>query len=127
MGAWRRYPSNSGPPAASRVYELTDWGMELEPVIVGLGIGGTFDSVARLAKHGLLREVGSTNPDPESAAFEEEILSEINKLGIGPHGFGGRITALGVHIETLPCHIASLPVAVNLQCGPAARHRSIVL
>lgn len=97
------------------------------PVIVGLGIGGTFDSVPRLAKHALLRDVGTTNSDPAAAAFEDEILSEINKLGIGPHGFGGRITALGVHIESLPCHIASLPVAVNLQCGPAARHRSVEL
>ncbi len=95
------------------------------PVIVGIGIGGTFDSVGRLAKHALLREVGSENPDPDSQAFEAEILAEINRLGIGPHGFGGRITALGVHIEWLPCHIASLPVAVNLQCGPAARHRSV--
>ncbi len=95
------------------------------PVIVGLGIGGTFDSVARLAKHALLREVGSSNPDPDEAALEEELLREINALGIGPHGFGGRVTALGVHVETFPCHIASLPVAVNLQCGPAARHREI--
>jgi fumarate hydratase subunit alpha len=94
------------------------------PVIVGLGIGGTFDSVSRLAKHALLRDVGTINPDPDAAEFESELLDEINKLGIGPHGFGGRITALGVHIESMPCHIASLPVAVNLQCGPAARHRT---
>lgn len=95
------------------------------PVIVGLGIGGTFDSVTRLAKHALLRDVGSTNSDPDAAAFEEELLADINRLGIGAHGFGGRITALGVHIESYPCHIASLPVAVNLQCGPAARHRVV--
>ncbi len=97
------------------------------PVIVGLGIGGTFDSVARLAKHALLREIGSENPDPEAAALEAELLEEINRLGIGPHGFGGRITALAVHVESAPCHIASLPVAVNLQCGPAARHRVVEL
>jgi fumarate hydratase subunit alpha len=97
------------------------------PVIVGLGIGGTFDSVGRLAKHALLRDVGTVNPDPAAAEFESELLEEINKLGIGPHGFGGRITALGVHIESMPCHIASLPVAVNLQCGPAARHRTITI
>jgi len=97
------------------------------PVIVGLGIGGTFDSVSRLAKHALLRDIGSINPDPEAADLEAELLVEINKLGIGPHGFGGRITALAVHVESFPCHIASLPVAVNLQCGPAARHRVIEL
>lgn len=97
------------------------------PVIVGLGIGGTFDSVGRLAKHALLREIGSENPDPDSQAFESELVAEINQLGIGPHGFGGRITALGVHIEWMPCHIASLPVAVNLQCGPAARHRTVTI
>jgi fumarate hydratase subunit alpha len=97
------------------------------PVIVGLGIGGTFDSVARFAKHALLREIGSVNPDPEAAKLEAELLGEINKLGIGPHGFGGRITALAVHVESFPCHIASLPVAVNLQCGPAARHRIVEL
>lgn len=97
------------------------------PVIVGLGIGGTFDSVARLAKHALLREIGSVNPDLESAELEAELLTEINKLGIGPHGFGGRITALAVHVASFPCHIASLPVAVNLQCGPAARHRAVEL
>jgi len=97
------------------------------PVIVGLGIGGTFDSVATLAKHALLREIGSENPEPEAAALEAELLAEINRLGIGPHGFGGRITALAVHVESAPCHIASLPVAVNLQCGPAARHRVIEL
>lgn len=97
------------------------------PVIVGLGIGGTFDSVARLAKHALLRDIGTSNPDPDAAALEAELLDEINKLGIGPHGFGGRITALAVHVESYPCHIASLPVAVNLQCGPAARHRVVEL
>jgi fumarate hydratase subunit alpha len=97
------------------------------PVIVGLGIGSTFDSVARLAKHALLREIGSLNLDAEAAELEAELLTEINKLGIGPHGFGGRVSALAVHIESFPCHIASLPVAVNLQCGPAARHRVIEL
>lgn len=97
------------------------------PVIVGLGIGGTFDSVGELAKRALVRELGTDNPDPEAAALEGELLEEINKLGIGPHGFGGRITALAVHVESAPCHIASLPVAVNLQCGPAARHRVVEL
>ena len=95
------------------------------PVVVGVGIGATFDRVATLAKQALLREIGSENPDPEEAELEAELLAAINRLGIGPHGFGGRITALAVHVVSAPCHIASLPVAVNLQCGPAARHREV--
>jgi len=96
------------------------------PVVVGVGIGGTFDRVALLAKRALLRPVGSHNPDPMYAKLEEELLTEINKLGIGPQGFGGRTTALAVNIEYAPCHIASMPVAVNLNChvGP---HETIVL
>lgn len=97
------------------------------PVIVGVGIGGTFDSVATLAKHALTREVGRPSADAEVAALEAELLGRINALGIGPHGFGGRVTALAVHVEIAPTHIASLPVAVNLQCGPAARLRRVVL
>ena len=97
------------------------------PVIVGVGVGGTFDLAPTLAKHALLRPVGQPNADAQLAAFEQELLAAINDLGIGPHGFGGRTTALAVHVETYPTHIASLPVAVNLQCGPAARHRSITL
>ena len=96
------------------------------PVVVGVGIGGTFDRVALLAKRALLRPVGSHNPDPMYAELERELLVEINKLGIGPQGFGGRITALAVNIEYSPCHIASMPVAVNLNChvGP---HESAVI
>ncbi|MFN8489513.1 MAG: fumarate hydratase [Caldilineaceae bacterium] len=97
------------------------------PVIIGVGVGGTFDLAPTLAKHALLRPVGQPNTDPQLANFERELLDAINALGIGPHGFGGSTTALAVHVETYPTHIASLPVAVNLQCGPAARHRSIVL
>lgn len=97
------------------------------PVIVGVGIGGTFDSVATLAKHALTRPVGSGNPDEEVAAIESDLMQRINALGIGPHGFGGRITALAVHVEIAPTHIASLPVSVNLQCGPAARLRRVVI
>jgi fumarate hydratase subunit alpha len=97
------------------------------PVIVGVGIGGTFDSVASLAKHGLTRSIGSEHPDPEVRAIEADLLNRINALGIGPHGFGGRVTALAVHVELAPTHIASLPVAVNLQCGPAARLRRMTL
>ncbi len=96
------------------------------PVVSGVGIGGTFDRVAVLAKKALLRSVGSHNPHPMYAKLEAELLEEINKLGIGPQGFGGRTTALGVNIEFAPCHIASLPVAVNLNChvGP---HESVIL
>lgn len=97
------------------------------PVIVGVGIGGTFDLAPTLAKHALLRRVGAPNPEPHLAAFERELLGAINALGIGPHGFGGLTTALAVHVESYPTHIASLPVAVNLQCGPAARHRRVIL
>ncbi len=97
------------------------------PVIVGVGIGGTFDTVASLAKHGLTRDIGSEHPDPEVREIEAQLLARINALGIGPHGFGGRVTALAVHVVLAPTHIASLPVAVNLQCGPAARLRRAVI
>jgi fumarate hydratase subunit alpha len=89
------------------------------PVIVGVGIGGTFDSVGMLAKKALLRTVGERHPDPYYAALEEDLLKQINALGVGPMGYGGNVTALDVHIETAPCHIASLPAAVNLQCHAA--------
>jgi fumarate hydratase subunit alpha len=94
------------------------------PVIVGVGIGGTFELAALNAKKSLLRKVGTENPDPELAALENEILEEINNLGIGPQGYGGRITALAVHILRHPGHIASLAVAVNIQCH-ANRHQTI--
>ena len=96
------------------------------PVIVGVGIGGTAEKAMALAKHSLLREVGENNPDAEVAELEKEILQRVNALGIGPQGFGGRATALDVHVETFPCHIASMPMAVNLQCH-AARHKEAIL
>jgi len=96
------------------------------PVIVGVGIGGTQEQTALLAKKALLRKVGEKNPDPHFADMENEILRRVNALGIGPQGFGGRITALAVHVETTAAHIGSLPVAVNLQCH-AARHKEAVL
>jgi fumarate hydratase subunit alpha len=96
------------------------------PTIVGVGIGGTFEQCALQAKKALLRPLGEPNPDPELAALEKEWLAEVNKLGIGPQGLGGSITSLGLHIRMLPCHIASLPVAVNIQCH-AARHKEAVL
>jgi len=96
------------------------------PIIVGVGIGGTFEKAALLAKKALLRPVGQSHPDPEVAQLEKDILERVNKLGIGPQGFGGRVTALAVHVEVFPCHIASLPVAVNIQCH-SARHKEAVL
>jgi fumarate hydratase subunit alpha len=96
------------------------------PTIVGVGIGGNFETAALLAKKALLRRLGSSHADPCLAAFEAEILEAINTLGIGAQGFGGSITSLAVHIEQRPCHIASLPVAVNLNCH-AHRHGEIIL
>lgn len=96
------------------------------PTIVGVGIGGTMEKAAILAKKALLREVGTSHPDPNYAALEAEILDRINASGIGPQGLGGDITSLAVNIEFFPCHIASLPVAVNLNCH-AARHTEITL
>ncbi|HEX3019843.1 MAG TPA: fumarate hydratase [Chitinispirillaceae bacterium] len=96
------------------------------PVIVGVGIGGTADKVSCLAKKALLRPVGSSNPDPRYDSLEKEILDRINMCGNGPQGLGGTTTALAVHIETYPCHIASLPVAVNLNCH-AARQATVII
>ncbi len=96
------------------------------PVIVGLGICGTADKAMILAKKALLRKIGEPNPAPEMAELEQEILERVNSLGMGPQGFGGRTTALAVHAEVFPAHIASLPVAVNLQCH-SARYKEAVL
>ena len=96
------------------------------PVIIGVGIGGTIDEVTLLAKRALLRDVGSTHPDPRVAAMEDELLERINALGIGPQGLGGRTTALDVFIEEMPSHIASMPMAVNVQCH-AQRHKTVEL
>ncbi len=86
------------------------------PIIVGVAIGGTFEKCANLAKKALLRPIGDRNPNPKYARLEEELLTEINKLGVGPMGLGGTTTALDVHIEYFPCHIASFPVAINIGC-----------
>lgn len=96
------------------------------PVIVGVGIGGTAEKAMSLAKKVLLRRVGESNPDPEVAELEKELLKRINSLGIGPEGFGGRTTALAVHVEVFPAHIASLPLGINMQCY-AARHKEVIL
>ena len=96
------------------------------PTIIGVGIGGNFEQSAILAKKSLLRPLGTPNPDNRLAQMEEELLIEINKTGVGPQGLGGRVTSLAVHILMMPCHIASLPLAVNIQCH-ASRHVEIVL
>ncbi len=95
------------------------------PLVIGVGIGGTFEKAALIAKHALLRPIGTTNPDPELAALEKDLLEKINNLGVGPQGLGGRTTALAVHVEMHPCHIASLPLAVNINCH-ASRHKEII-
>jgi len=96
------------------------------PVIVGIGIGGTAEQTLMLAKRALLREIDKPNLNAEYAELEKEILKRINNLGIGPMGYGGRVTALAVHVEVFPAHIGSLPVAVNLQCH-SARHKEAIL
>lgn len=96
------------------------------PTIVGVGIGGNADKALQLSKEALRREVGAPNANPEYAALEAELLERINASGVGPQGFGGRVTALAVHIETYPTHIATLPVAVTLNCH-AARHKTVTL
>lgn len=96
------------------------------PTIVGVGIGGNFEQCAVLAKKTLLRALGTPNPDPALDQMEEELLREINMTGVGPQGLGGRVTSLGVRILMMPCHIASLPLAINIQCH-ASRHLQIDL
>ena len=96
------------------------------PIVVGVGLGGNFEQSALLAKKSLLRPLNEPNPEPKWAEVEAEILRRVNNLGIGPQGFGGRTTALAVHILHMPCHIASMPVAVNIQCH-ASRHKSAVI
>jgi len=96
------------------------------PITIGVGIGGTFEKAVISSKHALFRDIGSKNPDPEMDELEQRILEEVNKLGIGAMGMGGTKTALSVHIESNPCHIASLPVSVNVQCH-SSRHTHITI
>ena len=122
------------PPASGRegviefVVTAVDvaWSNPCPPVIVGVGIGGTSEKTLMRAKQALLRRVGEPSPDAEIAALEREIFQKVNNLGIGPMGYGGRITALAVHVESFPAHIGSLPVAVNLQCH-SARYKEVIL
>jgi fumarate hydratase subunit alpha len=121
-------PSAGADAVVARVVEVVEetGGRACPPLIVGVGLGGTFDTAPILARRALLRPVGQPNPEKHIAEIEARILAEINDLGIGPMGLGGRVTALAVHIEAAPCHIASLPLAVNLQCH-SARHGEIRL
>ena len=96
------------------------------PMVVGVGIGGTFDKAALLAKKALMRPLGSQNPDPFYADLEKEMLEKVNQLGIGPQGFGGRTTAIGLNIETMPTHIAGMPCAININCH-VTRHKTEVI
>ena len=96
------------------------------PMVIGVGIGGTFDKAAQLSKFALTRDIDIENENPFYAELEKELLEKINKLGIGPQGFGGTTTALGVNVEYFPTHIAGLPVAVNINCH-ATRHETITL
>lgn len=97
-------------------------GKPCPPIIVGIGIGGNLEKSALLAKEALMRDIDDINDDEIVSNLEKELLTEINKLGVGPMGFGGKVTCLAVKINTYPCHIASLPVAINIQCH-AARHK----
>jgi fumarate hydratase subunit alpha len=96
------------------------------PLILGVGVGGTFEKAALNSKKALFREIGSANPDPAVDALEKELLERANKLGIGPQGYGGDTTSFGIHIVTYPCHITSLPVAVTIECH-AHRHQEVTL
>ena len=96
------------------------------PMVIGVGIGGTFDKAALLAKKALMRPLDSSNPDPFYADLENEMLDKINELGIGPQGFGGRTTAIGLNIETMPTHIAGMPCAININCH-VTRHKTEVI
>jgi fumarate hydratase subunit alpha len=96
------------------------------PMVIGVGIGGTFDKAALLAKKAIMRPLDSSHPDPFYADLEKEMLEKVNELGIGPQGFGGKTTALAVNIEYFPTHIAGLPVAVNIGCH-VTRHKSCII
>lgn len=101
-------------------------GKPCPPLVVGIGLGGNLEKSAQIAKEAIMRDLDDVNPDPVLAKLESELLDEINTLGVGPMGFGGSTTALAVKINAYPCHIASLPVAINLQCH-ASRHKSVII
>lgn len=129
MGALAMLKPTAGPQAVIDFAVETvskAGGNPCPPIVVGIGLGGTLEKAALLAKDALRREMGSRHPDPRYADLEKAILEKVNDLGIGPQGLGGKVTALAVHIETYPTHIATMPMVVNLNCH-AARHESLVL
>ncbi|MCL1908744.1 MAG: fumarate hydratase [Holophagaceae bacterium] len=121
-------PTVGAPAVADFIVEtvILAGGNPCPPIVVGVGIGGNFETAPILAKKALLRHLGDPHPDPKYAEFEKQLLGRINATGLGPQGLGGRTTAMAVHVEHHPCHMASLPVAVNLNCH-AARHASLEL
>jgi fumarate hydratase subunit alpha len=125
---WMLTPAQGRAGVIARIVERVReaGGRPCPPLILGVGLGGTFEYAAVLAKRALLRTVGEPHPDPGVAELEREVLAAVNATGVGPMGIGGDTTALAVHLERYPCHIASLPLALNVQCH-AARHRSVVL
>ena len=126
MSRLRMMPPSEGIDGVKRLVLATVEGAGASacpPLVIGVGLGGTFEQCALIAKKALLRPLGQRNENPLAAALEAELLDLVNGTGIGPMGVGGRVTALAVHVETSPCHIASLPAAVNLECH-AARHAS---
>ena len=127
-GLWMLSPGQGREGIISVVVERVRQagGQPCPPLILGLGIGGNFETAPLLAKRALLRSLGEPSPDPELAALEAEILAEVNATGVGPLGMGGDTTALAVHALTAPCHLATLPVALNVQCH-AARHGTVVI
>jgi fumarate hydratase subunit alpha len=129
MGAFATLTPDKGADGVKEfILKTVDYagGKTCPPSIVGVGVGGTMDKCCLLAKKALLRDIGARNPDPFYAEMELELLEKINKLGIGPLGMGGRITALDVHIEYYPCHITALPVAVNLNCHSSRRATAVL-
>lgn len=125
---WMHSPSAGREGVVSRLVEriIEAGGKPCPPLVLGVGLGGTFEKAALLAKEALLRPLGEPSPLPEVAELEAEILERVNATGIGPMGLGGRTTALAVHVQRHPCHLASLPVALNVQCH-AARHKTVTL
>jgi fumarate hydratase subunit alpha len=125
---WMLSPSAGRAGVIERIVERVReaGGKPCPPLLLGVGLGGTFEKAALLAKEALLRPLGQPSPVPEVALLEQDLLTLVNETNVGPMGLGGRTTALAVHIERHPCHLASLPVALNVQCH-AARHKSATL
>lgn len=127
-GLWMLSPGQGRPGIINAVVERVRQagGRPCPPLILGLGLGGNFETAPLLAKQALLRSLGDPSPDPELAALEAEVLAQVNATGVGPLGMGGDTTALAVHALAAPCHLATLPVALNVQCH-AARHGTVVI